>query len=76
MPSNSGTGELAEVLPDKLLRLLAQYRDAAHQAALVWREIGAGVQGAAVVPHQNVADPPDVLVDEAPLFLVIEQKVQ
>src|SRR5262252_6289347 len=41
---------------------------AAEQAALVLRKVGPRVDGAAVVPHQEIAELPDVLVDElAPL---------
>ena len=41
---------------------------AAQQAALLLGKIGAGVDGAAVIPHQKIAELPDVLEDElAPL---------
>src|SRR5262245_20785655 len=48
-------------------------RAAAKQAWLVLGKVGAGVDGAAVVPHQEVAQLPDVLVDElAPFADVVE----
>src|SRR5262245_8390678 len=58
------------------LRLLAEDGDAAQQAALGRREVGAGMQGAAIVPHQDVADAPDMFINELALLLVIEQRVQ
>src|SRR5262245_55386574 len=48
-------------------------RAAAKQAALLLREVGARVDRAAVVPHQEIAELPDVLEDElAPLADVVE----
>src|SRR5262245_62183700 len=48
-------------------------RAAAQQARLVLGKIGAGVDRATVVPHQEVAQLPDVLVDEfAPLADLVE----
>src|SRR5579862_392374 len=41
---------------------------AAQQPSLFLREIGAGVDGAAIVPHQKVAELPDVLEDEIAAF--------
>src|SRR5262249_11452143 len=37
---------------------------AAQEPPLLLRKVGAGVDGAAVVPHQKVAELPDVLEDE------------
>src|SRR5204862_8299842 len=50
-------------------RLLSEAGHAPQQPPRVRAEIGARVQRAAVVPHQEVAGTPDVLVDElAPLL--------
>src|SRR5947209_10927723 len=46
---------------------------APKQATLLLGEVGAGVDGAAVVPHQEIAELPDVLEDElAPLADLVE----
>src|SRR5215217_4628142 len=57
-------------------RLFAQNRHAPHEAPLVGAEVGAGVERAAVVPHQQLPGLPDVLVDELAPLLVIEQEAQ
>src|SRR5438876_825817 len=57
-------------------RLLSQNGHATHEAPLARTEIGAGVQRAAVVPDQKIAAPPDMLVDELGLLLVIEHQVE
>ena len=55
------------------VKWLAFDRAAAQQAALFLRKVGAGVDGAAVVPHQEVAELPDMFVDEfAPFADVVE----
>ena len=56
-------------------RLLTQDRNTTHQASLGRGEVGTCVQRAAIVPHQEIADAPDVFVDELLLFLVIEQEI-
>src|SRR4051812_14448405 len=55
-------------------RLLAEHGDAAQQAALGGIEIGAGVQRAAIVPDQEIARPPDMLIDELRLLLMVEER--
>src|SRR3954453_7570440 len=57
-------------------RLFAEDGDAPHQAPLAWAEIGAGMQRAAIVPHQKVAWTPHMFVDEFAALLVIEQQVE
>src|SRR6266545_4955766 len=60
--------------PDALLvQRLAFDGAAAKQATLLLRKVGAGVDRAAVVPHQEIAELPDVLEDEfASLADVVE----
>src|SRR2546425_11134278 len=55
-------------------RLFAEDGHATHQTPLVWAEIGSCMQRATVVPHQQVAGTPDVLVDEFASLLVVEQR--
>src|SRR5262245_1133160 len=51
-----------------LVERLAFYSTAAKQPALVLWKVRPRVDRAAVIPHQEIAEPPDVLVDElAPL---------
>src|SRR5207237_2769330 len=59
-----------------LHRLLAQNSHAPQQPPLAGGEIRARMQRAAVVPHQDVAGPPRMLVDEAWVLLMIEQRLQ
>src|SRR3954452_21817363 len=59
-----------------LCRLFAENCHAPQQAPLTGGKIRACVQRAAIVPHQDVAGPPDMLVDELRLLLVIEQLLQ
>jgi hypothetical protein len=49
---------------------------APQQAPLLVAEIGASVQGAAVVPHNKIADAPMVRVNELILLDVLEELVQ
>src|SRR5690242_20112624 len=52
---------------------LAFDRAAAQQPPLALGKVGAGMDGAAVVPHQKVAELPDMLEDElAPLAEGVE----
>jgi len=53
-------------------RLFAEDRHPAHQAPLVRAEIGACMQRAPIVPNQEVAGTPDVLVDEFATLLMVE----
>src|SRR5215471_15272549 len=70
-------GKPASTFPEHALnRLLPQNGHPPQQAALAGGEIGARMQGAAVVPHQDVARPPDMLVDELSLLLVLEELLQ
>src|SRR5262245_40982900 len=52
------------------------YRGAQHQAALVGWKIVARMRRATVVPQQEIADLPDMAVDELRLLGVIEQRFQ
>ena len=61
---------------DLLHRLLAQNSDAPQQPPLAGGEIRARMQRAAIIPHQDVARAPHVLVDEAWLLLMIKQCLQ
>src|SRR5205807_9686245 len=56
-----------------LHRLLAEDGHAPQQAPLAGGKICARVQCATVVPHQDVAGAPDMLVDELRLLLVVEE---
>src|SRR5260221_14629022 len=58
----------AQPLEPLFVQWFAFDRAAAKEARLVLGEVGPGMDGAAVVPHQEVAQLPDMLVDElAPL---------
>src|SRR6266571_3974348 len=46
-----------------LVNRLALDRAAAQQAALLLREVRTRMNGAAIVPHQEIAELPDMLVD-------------
>src|SRR6202035_2798092 len=59
-----------------LHRLFAEDGHAPQQAPLARGEIAARVQRATVVPHHDVADAPDMLVDEFLLLLVIKKLLQ
>src|SRR5438552_7031571 len=63
-------------LGPRLCRLFPANGYAPQEPSLVRGKIRAGVQRAAIVPHQQVARAPDVLVDELALLLVIEQLLQ
>jgi hypothetical protein len=58
----------------RLYRPLAQHRHPAHEPPLIVGKVGAGVQRAAIIPHQQVVDPPDVFIDEGGIFLVLKQE--
>src|SRR5262245_28298548 len=45
-------------------------------AALAVRPVGARVQAGEIVPHDEVADPPDVLVDDCRVLGDLEQPLQ
>src|SRR6202022_4087416 len=60
----------------QLHRLFAEDGYAPQQPPLAGREVGARVERAAVVPHQNVARAPDMFVHELRLLLVIEEPLQ
>src|SRR4051794_32711122 len=49
---------------------------APHQPTLRGWKIGARVRGAAVVPEQKIADPPDVFVDEFFFLGMVEHGVE
>ena len=49
---------------------------AAQQAALLVAEIGAGMERAAVVPEDEIADAPFVRIDELILLDMVEQRVE
>ncbi len=57
-------------------RLLAEKREPPHQPSLGRAEVGARMQGAAIVPEQEVMRPPHVLVNELGPLLMIEQRAQ
>src|SRR6266700_477692 len=72
-----GPGSAAGTTPGKSIRPhRALDRGAQHQPALGRGEIGARVRRAAVVPEQQVAHAPDMLVDEFPLLGMIEDLVE
>ena len=50
--------------------------ESAEQEALVAREIGLRVDGAAVVPHDQIARPPRMFVNEVWITLMHEQEFQ
>src|SRR6266446_7617509 len=62
--------------PQNRVRLIwphgSLHRGAQHQAALGRGEVGARMRGAAIVPQEQVAQSPDVLVDEFALLGMIE----
>src|SRR5215813_2076007 len=57
-------------------RAFAHQRGPAHVARLVGRERAGAVHGLAVVPHDEVADPPLVRIDELALGGVLGQVAQ
>src|SRR5580704_17851133 len=59
-----------------LVQRLALDGAAAQRSALFARPIGAGVQAREVVPHDEVARPPDVLVDDGRILGDREQPLQ
>src|SRR5215217_1599299 len=65
-----------ENVSDALHRLFAKNCHASQQAPLAGGKIRARVQRAAIVPHQDVAGSPDMLVDELRLLLVVEELLQ
>src|SRR5262245_51803391 len=56
--------EPAQPLEPLFVQRFAFDRAAAKQARFVLGEVGPGMDGATVVPHQKVAQLPDMLVDE------------
>src|ERR1044071_2302630 len=71
--SNTGNRRLNILISLSFVQRLAFDGATAQETALLLRKVGAGVDGAAIVPHQEVAEFPDVLEDEfAPLPDVVE----
>src|SRR6516165_3806908 len=58
------------------IKRLALDGAAAQGAALLARPVGARVQAGEIVPHDEVADPPDVLVDDCRVLGDLEQPLQ
>src|SRR4029077_16811009 len=54
-------------------RLFAEDGHPPHQPPLIGAEVGACMQRAAIVPDHEIADSPDVLVNEFAALLVVEQ---
>src|SRR5579863_7341835 len=68
---NLRTGSRPSIRPDRALNSGAK-----HQPPLGRGKVGAGVRGAAVVPQQEIADAPSVLVDELALLRVVVYRVE
>src|SRR5215467_4157775 len=58
------------------IKRLALDGAATQGAALLVRPVGARVQAGEIVPHDEVADPPDVLVDDCRVLGDLEQPLQ
>src|SRR4029077_9373387 len=58
------------------IKRLALDGAAAQGAALLARPVGARVQAGEIVPHDEVADPPDVLVVDCRALSDLEQPLQ